>query len=99
TTCPRDASSDVCSSELRPAPRSPRPRRAADRAEAPGPSRASASAHELAELRDHPERLVTGRDALDVVEGVAEAALPVVPRRPRRSEERRVGNGCIYRDA
>src|SRR2546426_2286859 len=40
---------------------------------------AAALAHRFSQLGDHPERLAAGRDALDVVEGVAEAPLPVVP--------------------
>src|SRR2546428_11739183 len=46
-------------------------------------------ARRFAQLRDDPERLVAGRDTLDVVEGIPEAALPVVPRRPRHVRRER----------
>src|SRR2546428_3223829 len=46
-------------------------------------------ARRFSQLRDDPERLVAGRDTLDVVEGIPEAALPVVPRRPRHVRRER----------
>src|SRR5262245_52814924 len=45
----------------------------------------------LPELRDQPERAPARRDALDVVEGVAEGLRPVLPGRPRHVRRDRDG--------
>src|SRR5438046_1877212 len=47
--------------------------------------------YRVSQRRADPERLVAGRDSLDVVEGIAEAALPVLPGRSRHVRRDRHG--------